>query len=138
MWYVAAGFPGTFCHQGVSGLMHCLHVLSHRHFCHHAPKGSLLHVSSTLTSTTLISFHFPQCLCVCVCVWGGGGGGGGHTCACIRMCVYACMFLCMFVHTCVHVVLCSIIPASFSVKLEFCIALSRAQGCLQLCELCQI
>ena len=51
---------------------------------------------------------------------------------CMHQNVYACM------HVSVHVVLCSIIPASFRVKLEFCIALSRAQGCLQLCELCQI
>lgn len=38
------------------------------------------------------------------------------------------------------VVLCSIIPASFSVKLIFCIALSKPQGycCLKRYELCEI
>jgi len=77
--------------------------------------------------------HVLMCVCYCVCVC---ARTNTYVCVHVRMhvCMYVCMRACMCVsvhtHVCVCcVLLCFIIRMSSSVKLKFCIALSRLHGC---------
>ena len=113
--------------------VHPLHVLSPCMFCYHVgmEKNVVIKCAEGSTrckfchpfvSTTVVCLSSSLVVCVCVRIY-----MYFCVCACVRSCVRACL-LCRT---------CSIIPASFSVKLIFCIALSRPQGsCCLLCELC--
>ena len=122
--------PHLYWWQNISNLIHCLHVMSPWHIL--SPWGDrscwqvrLLHGLSSFTSTTIICLSCSLDVCVCTCM---------HVSMCV--CMYACMSVYVCVCVCVRAsarllccfVLCSIILVSFSVKLKFCIALSRPPG----------
>ena len=122
--------PHLYWWQNISNLSHCLHVMSPWHIL--SPWGDrscwqvrLLHGLSSFTSTTIICLSCSLDVCVCTCM---------HVSMCV--CMYACMSVYVCVCVCVRAsarllccfVLCSIILVSFSVKLKFCIALSRPPG----------
>ena len=135
----------TFCYHVVAkgaGKVHSLHdwsILCKFHY-NIFPVHSM-HVCMRLC--VCVRAYVRACVCLCVraceflCL---------HVRECVRACVRACVFcVCMCARTCVCVPACLrvrvhecvreccivlrfIIPVLFSVKLKFCIALSRPQG----------